>query len=286
MPYEEWNNITTEDINKGIVIVDNVITYDNGQPSGTVPDFNEYVWVPIPESNNLNRTAWTTPFGTDSSGNIVEGTGVTQLLSDTVKENYFWEDTTANEYKNMISSIENYKGFYIGRYEASNNGSNTAQCKRNQTAWIVNYEDSILDACNNIAPNMHLIYGVEWDSVLNWLLGNAIIPSPVEGQTKTMEIADIQNDSSSWGNYITSTGDAAIGSGTPVKLTGNSEYWKANNIYDLAGNIDEYTQEWYSTTLLYTSRGGPCYLPLSVATRVGTVYGGDFSGGFRVSFFI
>ena len=55
MPADEWNNITTEDINKGIVIVDNAITYDNGQLTGTTPDFNEYVWVPIPDfSNDFN----------------------------------------------------------------------------------------------------------------------------------------------------------------------------------------------------------------------------------------
>ena len=43
MPANEWNNITKEDINRGIVVVDNAITYDNGQETGTVSDFNEYV---------------------------------------------------------------------------------------------------------------------------------------------------------------------------------------------------------------------------------------------------
>lgn len=35
---DQWENIATEQINKGIVIVDHAITYTNG-----VPDFNEYV---------------------------------------------------------------------------------------------------------------------------------------------------------------------------------------------------------------------------------------------------
>ena len=30
--------------------------------------------------------------------------------------------------------------------------------------------------------------------------------------------------------------------------TGRSEYWKANNIYDLAGNTFEWTQETYQST--------------------------------------
>ena len=36
MPVEEWNNITAEQINKGIVVVDYAITYDGGQTSGTI----------------------------------------------------------------------------------------------------------------------------------------------------------------------------------------------------------------------------------------------------------
>ena len=40
MPKEQWNSITAEQINKGIVVVDNAITY-----TGSVPDFNEYVWI-------------------------------------------------------------------------------------------------------------------------------------------------------------------------------------------------------------------------------------------------
>ena len=36
--------------------------------------------------------------------------------------------------------------------------------------------------------------------------------------------------------------------------TGRSEYWKANNIYDLAGNTFEWTQEQVGTNSVY--RGG------------------------------
>jgi len=32
------------------------------------------------------------------------------------------------------------------------------------------------------------------------------------------------------------------------QVTGFSEYWKANNIYDLAGNCYEWTREAYSTS--------------------------------------
>ena len=287
MPYEQWSSITSEQINQGIVIVDYPITYDNGQEEGTIPDFNEYVWVPVPNFNDFKRTAWTTLYGQDSNGEIVEGTGVTQLLADEMTENYFWEDKSTEEYKNMLKSVEINKGFYIGRYEATDNGSSIAESKRNIQPWVVEYDDNIIEACkNNTIENMHLMYGIEWDTILNWLMEKAIISSAESEQTKDMELEDIENSSNNWGNYIDSVGDASIDSGIPVKQTGYSEYWKANNIYDLAGNIDEYTQEWYSTDKRYTARGGPCYLPFAVATRTGKTYGGDFGGGFRASFFI
>ena len=62
MPQEQWSSITTAQINKGIVVVDNVITYDGGYATGAVPDFNEYVWIPIPENNAFARKAWVGPY--------------------------------------------------------------------------------------------------------------------------------------------------------------------------------------------------------------------------------
>ena len=69
MPAEEWNNITKEDINRGIVVVDHAITYDNGQTTGTVSNFNEYVWIPMPDSSKFARVAWNGPYLTDELKN-------------------------------------------------------------------------------------------------------------------------------------------------------------------------------------------------------------------------
>ena len=70
-----------------------------------------------------------------------------------------------------------------------------------------------------------------------------------------MDIDDIQTDSGSWGNYSNSTGDAETNSWS-LRNTGKSEYWKANNIYDLAGNVWELTQEKYSTGTDVVLRSG------------------------------
>ena len=205
MPAEEWNNITVEDINKGIVVVDNAITYDNGQASGTVPDFNEFVWVPIPESSNFARTAWTTKYGFDANGNWSTTLSTPHQLAEVSTSYRWWEDKTTTEYTNMIASVQQHKGFYIGRYEASKDSTGTiAQSKRNQEAWTSVTQTASITASAQLNPNnnSHLIYGIEWDSVLNWLNGNATISSTTTGEMKTMELADIQSNSSSWGKFL------------------------------------------------------------------------------------
>ena len=72
---------------------------------------------------------------------------------------------------------------------------------------------------------------------------------------KTTKTLDIYN-SSSWGNYSNSTGGAATNAGDSAKPGGTNEYWKVNNIYDIAGNVREWTQEKYSTGTNRAYRGG------------------------------
>ena len=244
MPAEKWNSITTEDINKGIVIVDE--------------DGNEFVWVPIEDLNKFSRVAWTTKYGYDASGTWQQGNCVTpHPLANTLTIHKWWEDTNTGEYKNMITSVNVNKGFYVARYEASvNNDLTTYQSKREKNVWTdISQTDAITKSANyNSTLHSHLMYGIEWDSLLNWLNGNAIISSSTSGKNKIMDTSDLQTNSSSWGNYSNSIGDAATDSGVQ-QTTGASEYWKANNIYDIAGNAMEWTQEKWSTSNQNAVRG-------------------------------
>ena len=255
MPKEDWNSITKEQINKGIVVVDNKITYDNGQTSGTVPDFNEYVWIPMQDSSKFDRVAWNGSYWDTS----YHSTG-THPLAENSTSNKYWEETTSAEYTDMVDSISINKGFYISRYEASQKDLTTAQSKRGQNPCVnVSYTTLVTASRNmNQSINSHLIYGVEWDSVLTWLLdsGAKIGSDTANGVLQTITIDDIQKDSRSWGNYIDSVGDALTNSGgDSAKPCGTSEYWKVNNIYDLAGNVHEWTQEKYSTGTSHAGRG-------------------------------
>ena len=116
------------------------------------------------------------------------------------------------------------------------------------SAWY-----SFKKACNNVVNNENvvseMIYGNQWDRVLNWL---------VETGGKTFD--EVYGNASSWGHY---------GGSLPAK-TGTDEDWKANNIYDLSGNASEYTQEAYNE-LQRSIRGGSCHL-FSVSADVAERY--------------
>ena len=224
MPAKEWNNITKEDINRGIVVVDNAITYDNGQPSGTVSDFNEYVWIPMTDSSKFASIAWTTPYGHNENG-IWGNWNSKQLLAEVSTLNRWYEDKNTEEYLNMVSSVNKNKGFYISRYEASQKDDVTAQSKRKQNPWIEVLQTIAVTASINMntSINSHLIYAIEWDSILQWLLDSeAKIGAETSGtDSKKITLSDIQSDSRSWGNYNNSIGGAEANSGNRCRTRRN-----------------------------------------------------------------
>ncbi|MDO4392034.1 MAG: hypothetical protein Q4C11_02910, partial [Clostridium sp.] len=93
----------------------------------------------------------------------------------------------------------------------------------------------------------------QWDVTMNWLISSG---------AKTSN--EVNTDSSSWGNYQGTSVKADDGtteikaSGTSAKLnTGKTTFTMANNIYDLAGNVWEWTQE-ASSASGRANRGGSC----------------------------
>ena len=142
------------------------------------------------------------------------------------------------DYANMIASIQKYGGFYIGRYELSNEGVQKGKATLTNTNWYNLYKKcTTLNASDKVESKM--IWGIQWDLACDFI-------------SKKGEQKSIIN-STTWGNHSNSTGNAAVMDGTTKKygskqVTGYSEYWKANNIYDLAGNCYEWTREAYSTS--------------------------------------
>lgn len=161
------------------------------------------------------------------------------------------------EFNGMIESIKKYGGFYIGRYETGNLSMKISVVRKenvdigNQT-WYKMYKNckSLKNQNTNIETGM--IWGSQWDRTLIWL---------IESGNKTKE--EIV-DSINWGNYRNSeltykNNNGTIitkKSGEIVKIpTGSTEYTKANNIYDLAGNVSDWDME-ANTNMHRVLKGG------------------------------
>ena len=144
-------------------------------------------------------------------------------------------ETMKSDYEEMIASLEKYKGFYIGRYELTANGEKTG-ATQTDVDWYTLYKN-----CTTLATGSkvktRMIWGLQWDATCKWLDNSGFSIT----------------DSSTWGNYSNNTAD---GHGSKQN-TGFSESWKANNIYDFAGNWWEFTQEAFSTGYR-AYRGGYC----------------------------
>ena len=165
------------------------------------------------------------------------------------------------EFNNMVASVEKYGGFYIGRYETGNINQDTPVIQKGNTnissqTWYNMYKrcKNIRGANTNVETGM--IWGNQWDRTLMWL---------IETGSKTKE--QIADDSTSWGNYYNATFEYVNSSGSTATKnensstripTGSAEYTKANNIYDLAGNVRDWTME-AGSTYYRVSRGGGYY---------------------------
>ena len=180
-------------------------------------------------------------------------------------------------------SVNTYGGFYIARYEAgdgdangtrrssSSSNSNTVVSKKGAIVYnYISQPDSITRAESMYAGKSKLISGAGWDRTLNWLI-----------ETKAKTENEVFVNSSSWGNYDDSTGNAKTNSG-PSNMnytTGRNEAWKANNIYDLAGNVWDWTTEAHSSGKRVVRGGYYSYNGSNLPASVRGIDDSDYSAG-------
>ena len=134
------------------------------------------------------------------------------------------------EFNSMIASVEKYGGFYIGRYETGNLSQVEAVVVKNNSdigsqTWYTQYNKSKGVAANsNVTTTM--IWGCQWDATLRWMYNSG------DEEKKTYTY-----DSTGKGNYSRSK-----------KATGSDPEYAVNNIYDMAGNVNDWVIEASNTT--------------------------------------
>ena len=273
IPIPEGYNYIKGDKIGGAVITD--------AASGEEKVGNEFVWVPV---DTLNNMAVVTS-GTDANGNTnyrgvlydwnTDTTGNTQYEWSADSTSYYrepanlssstegdeansskiegWSSTLyQEEYNKMIKSVSQYGGFYVGRYEMSlNSETKNAESKYGATSanasdtdtnqWYGLYNRAKTYAPENASQKVvsSMIWGSQYDAMLKWMKGNKI------------NVTSSSPTDLSIGN--TSRNTTRVTGGANNGQTVSKD--KLSNIYDLLGNIREWTQEAISTAYRI-SRGG------------------------------
>ena len=252
---------TANDVNEKIMYVSTLYAQD---AFTTKEEFRNRVQQMMQQQNKTEAEILATLPGVGENPTIDTAYPIfANMMASQYTDNADTPEATVTLYKN---SINKYGGFYIARYEAGSanprtSSSGTGDAVLSQAnKYPYNYisqTESITKAAtmNNGKTNVTagLVNGAAWDRTLNWILET----------NNNMSLADINENSTSWGNYSNSkfsfTGkystnygvnfnDAPTSTEKPENSsyllgTGVSDYTRKNNIYDLAGNCLEWTTE-------------------------------------------
>ena len=258
---------------------------------------NQFVWVPVANPSEMYGTdkdgkKWGKLYNFSANGitakNWTEQDSVISITAtsggssfrepdiiDADSSNSVTISQLETEFNNMIESVKKYGGFYIGRYETGNLSQEKASIIKNNSdignqTWYTMYKKAKGIAVNsNVTSSM--IWGSQWDATMRWMYnsGNA-------------EKKKYTYDSTGKGNYYDTNGNKTI-------ATGSIETYAVNNIYDMAGNVWDWTIEANSTPVR-VNRGGYYYdyggsYPASNRYNNYPTYSGG-SNGFRVALYM
>ena len=314
------------DLSTGVIISDDERDKYDGTTDKTTWEYttslkgNQFVWIPCKEEEYKKCEVWN---GITQTPGILANTG--------------WDKTT---YTSELPQIRKYEGFYVARYEAGlansiseftstqkNTGSNQVynregipQSRANQVPWnFIDWTTSQKNAknmYNTASVSSGLITGTQWDVMLKQLVKRTDL---TEGDL---------NNSVNWGNHSNNsieyngrlarawysgvwylgafrgetegkTSSYSSGNGD-LLTTGASKQTEKYHIFDVAGNLWEWTDE---TSLYkagtasetniqyYVIRGGECVNNSdgqsgSFRAGNGITSQSEFSVGFRVVLYL
>ena len=257
---------------------------------------NQYVWVEVPKTSEVYPTAGLniTGFSNDEYAKIE--TDLHTYTNDyrdgtSYKDEYYSDETTgltSEQYtqlkQKMLKSVYQNGGFYIGKYETGTETARTSGSSSTaptdtpvikQNVYPYNYvtcsqaQTLATTKMESGDRTTSLLFGVQWDLTLKYL------------EKKGTSQADLKEDSTSWGNYsnnawnitnenlkyssnygnswTTATEKSKTSSEEILLSTGADDSFSKMGIYDLAGNVFEWTLEYTSDTDYPCAyRGGVC----------------------------
>ena len=279
LPGNDFTQVAGTDLSNGLVIEDG--------------EGNQYVWIEVPKKAEVYPTAglditnfteeeytkiendlhtYTDYYRRDKNGTLTSYTDTYYADSTT---GWFTSATEYNTLKQkMLKSVYQNGGFWIGRYEAgiaenrTEKGEATVTPLSKADQYPYNYVTRtqahvLAKKVNSGNYTSSLMFGVQWDLVMKFL------------ETKGVSQSDLRSNSTEWGNYNNNTyninqenakqstdsgktwvhAENKTTRGSILLTTGASEEFNKMNIYDLAGNVWEYTLDYTHNT---SGIGVPC----------------------------
>lgn len=226
---------------------------ENGYPKGwndglVIEDEkgNQFVWIPCTIDKSVNNIVLYSRYILEKNEFVPKSDEqLREIYEKAISQWYFIENDSVND--DILNSIKKYQGFYIGRYETGiEDGTlvskETLQSLDEYTGWengkavikkdadVWNYitRDKAKKIADNFVDNYtvksSLITSFCWDVTVKWI--DNTIPGFALNSEKFGNYDGIEDKNT----YIT-------------RKTGESENYRIKNIYDIAGNVSEYTTE-------------------------------------------
>ncbi len=258
-------------------------TPDWSNPDSVKTKYNQFVWIPVEVKSSdtedsiasFYRSEWTTNASTGGERTTGLSTDYTEpdSTNDTVDKTGI-----ADQITELTKSIYKYGGFYIGRYEAgsttarTSSSSQTAEFVVQQDKYPYNYiiwgksmsdvSEGAVYLSNNLYASTNTNYGAtsmlctgaSWDSMLDFIKDSS--HSVTDGTTwgnygdsETYTInrgkyAVYNTSNNTLENFQDVVNEYPKEKGKSILLTtGATERNCSKNIYDVAGNVYEWTTE-------------------------------------------
>lgn len=317
LPSSDFTKVDGTDLDTGLVIKDSsaneyvwveVPKLATVYPTAgiNITEFTDEEYTKI--ENDLHTYASTYRSGSSASDtyNSDDTTGLTSSEYDTLK-------------KKMLKSVYQNGGFYIGRYEAGTDNKRTnhasisgltpkSQANKYPLNWVTCSEAQSL--ASKAGVNGHsgsLMFGIQWDLVQKYIETKAVAQGTAIGTIQSQ----LKTNSTSWGNYNSSlynitnenakysTDNGSTWLSSPLdKTSANkillttkaSDAFTKQNIFDLAGNVWEWTLEYSSTASTPCTIRGGSYDSTSAESNSNYRNNGNtvfsyYSIGFRVTIY-
>ena len=258
-------------------------------------DGNQFVWVPVATIADYKRTAYSTNVATEETDTATNSIkiNINSSISD-----YFTEALPEDE----KTSVEIYKGFYIGRYEAgdkestgttkatfrtsSSDTSNSVTIKADQVPYNCVTRTKAVSLAEGFATKQgykaktKLVSSYAWDTTIAFLQKvNSDYGERSEGNYREIAFS-----------YTDITGASQTKSSSSSVLIPTGQTTPVCNIYDMGGNVWEWTTETSSFPgYPYAVRGGDylCGFAGEPAGYRKVISDGAYDGyGFRLTLFM